>query len=124
MLFTHVESHASAVSLIESGDLCYIKAINNNNNNTHTHTHTRRVPFEDREPTGLKVDIASEYVSKGRFKNKTLKPRDVYQFSKPTINVNVPPSPSKLQHNFLILLLCAKQGPYCDCYRPHTIRLL
>ena len=30
-LFTHVESHASAVSLLESGELRYIKAINNNN---------------------------------------------------------------------------------------------
>ena len=29
-LFTHVESHASAVSLLESGEQCYIKAINNN----------------------------------------------------------------------------------------------
>ena len=25
MLFTHVESHASAVSLLERGELCYIK---------------------------------------------------------------------------------------------------
>ena len=32
-LFTHVESHASAVSLLESGEYRYIKAINNNNNN-------------------------------------------------------------------------------------------
>ena len=32
-LFTHVESHASAVSLLESGEQLYIKAINNNNNN-------------------------------------------------------------------------------------------
>ena len=31
-LFTHVESHASAVSLLESGEQSYIKAINNNNN--------------------------------------------------------------------------------------------
>ena len=31
-LFTHVESHASAVSLLESGVQRYIKAINNNNN--------------------------------------------------------------------------------------------
>ena len=31
-LFTHVESHASAVSLLESGEQRYIKAINNNNN--------------------------------------------------------------------------------------------
>ena len=31
-LFTHVESHASAVSLLESGEKRYIKAINNNNN--------------------------------------------------------------------------------------------
>ena len=30
-LFTHVESHASAVSLLESRELRYIKAINNNN---------------------------------------------------------------------------------------------
>ena len=30
-LFTHVESHASAVSLLESGEQRYIKAINNNN---------------------------------------------------------------------------------------------
>ena len=29
-LFTHVESHASAVSLLESGEQRYIKAINNN----------------------------------------------------------------------------------------------
>ena len=28
-LFTHVESHASAVSLLESGEQRYIKAINN-----------------------------------------------------------------------------------------------
>ena len=32
-LFTHVESHASAVSLLESGEQRYIKAISNNNNN-------------------------------------------------------------------------------------------
>ena len=31
-LFTHVESHASAVNLLESGEWRYIKAINNNNN--------------------------------------------------------------------------------------------
>ena len=31
-LFVHVESHASAVSLLESGKQRYIKAINNNNN--------------------------------------------------------------------------------------------
>ena len=37
MLFIHLESHASAVSLLESGEQRYIKAINNNNN-THTHT--------------------------------------------------------------------------------------
>ena len=30
-LFTHVESHASAVSLLNSGEQRYIKAINNNN---------------------------------------------------------------------------------------------
>ena len=30
-LVTHVEPHASAVSLLESGDYRYIKAINNNN---------------------------------------------------------------------------------------------
>ena len=30
-LFTHVELHASAVSLLESGEQRYIKAINNNN---------------------------------------------------------------------------------------------
>ena len=29
-LFTHVESHASAVSLLKSGEQRYIKAINNN----------------------------------------------------------------------------------------------
>ena len=29
-LFTHVESHASATSLLESGEQRYIKAINNN----------------------------------------------------------------------------------------------
>ena len=29
-LVTHVESRASAVSLLESGEQCYIKAINNN----------------------------------------------------------------------------------------------
>ena len=33
MLVSHVESHASAVSLLESGELRYVKAINNNNNN-------------------------------------------------------------------------------------------
>ena len=32
-LFTHVESHASAVSLLESREWRYIKAINNNKNN-------------------------------------------------------------------------------------------
>ena len=32
-LFTHVESHPSAVSLLESGEQRYIKAINNSNNN-------------------------------------------------------------------------------------------
>ena len=32
MLVSHVESHASAVSLLESGELRYVKAINNNNN--------------------------------------------------------------------------------------------
>ena len=32
-LVTHVESHASAASLLESGEQRYIKAINNNNNN-------------------------------------------------------------------------------------------
>ena len=32
-LVTHIESHASAVSLLESGEQRYIKAINNNNNN-------------------------------------------------------------------------------------------
>ena len=31
-LFTHVESHASAVTLLESREQRYIKAINNNNN--------------------------------------------------------------------------------------------
>ena len=30
-LFTHAESHASATSLLESGVVRYIKAINNNN---------------------------------------------------------------------------------------------
>ena len=30
-LFTHVESHKSAVSLLESGEQRYIKAIHNNN---------------------------------------------------------------------------------------------
>ena len=29
-LFTHIESRASAVSLLESGEQRYIKAINNN----------------------------------------------------------------------------------------------
>ena len=33
-LFTHAESHASAVSLFESGEQRYIKAISNNNDNT------------------------------------------------------------------------------------------
>ncbi len=32
-LFTHVESHASPVSLLESAEYQYIKAISNNNNN-------------------------------------------------------------------------------------------
>ena len=31
-LFTHVESNASTVSLLESGEYCDIKAINKNNN--------------------------------------------------------------------------------------------
>ena len=31
-LVTHAESHASAVSLLESGEWRYIKAINTNNN--------------------------------------------------------------------------------------------
>ena len=35
-LFTHVESHASAMSLLESGEYRYIKAINHNNNNNIT----------------------------------------------------------------------------------------
>ena len=35
-LFTHVEWHASAVSLLKSGEQRYIKAINNNNNNSYT----------------------------------------------------------------------------------------
>ena len=30
-LFIHLESHASAVSLLKSREQCYIKAINNNN---------------------------------------------------------------------------------------------
>ena len=33
-LVTHVESHASAVSLLESGEQRYVKAINKYNNNT------------------------------------------------------------------------------------------
>ena len=32
-LVTHVESHASAVTLLESGEQRYIKAISNNDNN-------------------------------------------------------------------------------------------
>ena len=44
-LVTHVESHASAVSLLESGEKRDIKAINNFSYgwlilHTHTHTHT------------------------------------------------------------------------------------
>ena len=35
-LFTHVESHASAVSLLESGEQRYIKAINQSINQTIT----------------------------------------------------------------------------------------
>ena len=33
---THI-SHAGAVNLFESGQQCYIKAINNNSMHTHTH---------------------------------------------------------------------------------------
>ena len=36
-LFTHVESHVSAVSLLESGEQRYIKVINNHNNNNNTY---------------------------------------------------------------------------------------
>ena len=32
-LFTHAESHVNAVSLLESGEECYVKVINNNNSN-------------------------------------------------------------------------------------------
>ena len=35
---THVESHASAVSLPEGGEQRYIKATDNNNNNNNTFT--------------------------------------------------------------------------------------
>ena len=37
-LVTRVESHASAVSLLESGEQRYIKAINNNNNKSSEHS--------------------------------------------------------------------------------------
>ena len=42
-LFTPVESHASAVSLLKSGEQCDTKAINNNNNNNiiNMHANTR-----------------------------------------------------------------------------------
>ena len=36
-LVTHIELHASAMSLLESGEQRYIKAINNNNNNNLLH---------------------------------------------------------------------------------------
>ena len=44
-LFTHVESHASALSLLESGEQRYIKAINNNNNNNNNNNlrHTNAI---------------------------------------------------------------------------------
>ena len=38
-LFTHVESHASAVSLLNSGEQRYIKAINNNTNQPKQQVH-------------------------------------------------------------------------------------
>ena len=38
-LFTHVESHASAVSLLESGEQRCIKAINNTNNSSAQDVH-------------------------------------------------------------------------------------
>ena len=41
-LFTHVESHASAMSLLESGEQCEIKAINNNNNLCTTCSHSSK----------------------------------------------------------------------------------
>ena len=35
-LYTNVELHARTMSLQESGEECYIKAINNNNNNNNS----------------------------------------------------------------------------------------
>ena len=43
-LFTHVESHASAVSLLESGEQRYIKAINTNDNDVSTCVTWKKVP--------------------------------------------------------------------------------
>ena len=43
-LVTHVESHASAVSLLESGEQRYIKAINTNDNDVSTCVTWKKVP--------------------------------------------------------------------------------
>ena len=42
-LFTHAESHASAVSLLESGEERYVKAINYNNHNNLSHDKSREL---------------------------------------------------------------------------------
>ena len=45
-IVTHMESRASAVNLLESGEQSYIKAINDDNNNLHimlyVHAETRK----------------------------------------------------------------------------------
>ena len=52
----------AAVSLLESGEYCYIKAINNNNNNTHTHTHTHTgTVTEEDERGGRKAEREREH---------------------------------------------------------------
>ena len=49
-LVTHIESHASAVSLLQSGEKRCIKAINNNNNNSNR----IHAPWESSEPNVLR----------------------------------------------------------------------
>ena len=51
---THVESHASAVSLLESGEQRYIKAINNNNNNNIVQELWESRGVRPNEPSGFR----------------------------------------------------------------------
>ena len=61
-LFTHVESHASGVSLLESGELRYIKAINNNN--------TPSIAFRHLPPKSARFGYATEGALKKKKKKK------------------------------------------------------